>query len=149
MSTVQVCPICDIAGCAHIREATLQATIASLETEVDGLRQAADQSAHQVTIANLRKVNADLQERIAELEARVRLLDEDLCVLDCDVCGSESASSNEITINNKMGVLKERNAELTKAISGYFVEGTLNRYDVMELIRRQEPPKEGESNERY
>ena len=35
---VKVCPICDIAGCAHIRERAYQARIAELETALKAAR---------------------------------------------------------------------------------------------------------------
>ena len=39
--TLEVCPICDIAGCAHIREAGLKATIATQQERIQQLEAAA------------------------------------------------------------------------------------------------------------
>lgn len=47
------------------------AEIYTLQAEVDGLRQAADKSAHQITIKNLRTVNAELRAEVERLKASV------------------------------------------------------------------------------
>ena len=51
--TVEVCPICDIAGCAHIRERTLTAQITALTEERDALRDVLEFYADDISVFRL------------------------------------------------------------------------------------------------